>query len=79
MVARRVDDPLLQGFADDLAEAPGRQRVLARDRGIRPAFRDPRENARPPDHPPMRAEPPLLRPRRLLNHAELAFPGGPRR
>jgi hypothetical protein len=68
MIARRVDDALLHGFADDLADAPGRQPLLARDRGTGPAFPDPRENARPPDHSPP-----------LLNHAKLAFPDGQRR
>jgi hypothetical protein len=79
MVARRVVGPLLRGFADDLADGPGRQRLIARDRGVRPAFAYPSENARSPNHPPMRIEPRLQSGRRLLNHAELAFPGGPRR
>jgi len=68
MVASRVDAPLLQGFADDLADAPGRQPLLARDRGIGQTLTQSREDPRAPQRPAMRVEPPLCSGNRLLNH-----------
>jgi len=69
-----VDDAPLERLPDDLAHALGRQPLLACDLVIGPALAQPRENAPPPQHPPVRGEPARQRRRPFVDHACLAWP-----
>ena len=69
-----VDDALFERLPDDLAHALGRQPLLGSDLVIGPALAQARENAPPPQHPPMRGEPARQRLRPVVDHACLAWP-----
>src|SRR5208283_4755653 len=69
-----VDDAPRERLPDDLAHALGREALLACDLVIVPALAEPRENAPPPQDPPMRVEPARERRRPVVDHACLAWP-----
>ena len=69
-----VDDALFERLADDLAHALGRQPLMGSDLVIGPALAEPRENAPPPQDPPVRGEPARQRRRPVVDHACLAWP-----
>ena len=73
MVRRGVDDALLEGVADDLADAPVRQPLLAGDFRIGPTLAQSREDPRAAQLPQIRVGSPLCGGNRLVIHLNLRF------
>jgi hypothetical protein len=69
-----VDRPFLQHVGDDLADAFAAHALFGRDFLVAQALAQAGEDPPPPQHRPMRAQPPAPGGRHLLNHACLFAP-----